>query len=383
MKILHLLGSLDQRSGGPLRAVLDLSAHAQDLGLHSEVLGFGALDIPDNPLAPALIHALPFSGPPSYGYSSATRAWCRGNLSRFDGVILHGMWSHADWILSRECLRAGLPYICFPHGMLDAWSVHEQGAWKRAKKILYWHWRERKVFARAAAAFFTTRRELENARETFRLPEIHPWIVIPYGVAPLAGPRAEPSSNVAQRADTKVALFLGRLHPGKRADLLIRAWKAAELPPEWRLVIAGSGRQECTKYLQELARACGISDVVQFTGAVAGEDKRYLLQRAQWFLLPSEHENFGIALLEAIIAGCAVAVSDQVYLSDALPAGSEILPVNLEAWTAFLRTRMVDDTWHDALVRRTIRQIAEAYGLDAITRGWVSTIQTVLRGCAG
>jgi glycosyltransferase involved in cell wall biosynthesis len=180
-----------------------------------------------------------------------------------------------------------------------------------------------------------------------------------------------------------VALFLGRLHPGKRADLLIRAWKAAELPPEWRLVIAGSGRQECTKYLQELARACGISDVVQFTGAVAGEDKRYLLQRAQWFLLPSEHENFGIALLEAIIAGCAVAVSDQVYLSDALPAGSEILPVNLEAWTAFLRTRMVDDTWHDALVRRTIRQIAEAYGLDAITRGWVSTIQTVLRGCAG
>jgi glycosyltransferase involved in cell wall biosynthesis len=382
MKILHLLGSLDQRSGGPLRAVLDLSAHAQDLGLYSEVLGFGALDVPDNPFAVELIHTLPVTGPASLGYSSETRAWCERNLSRFDGVILHGMWTHANWVLSQECLRSGTPYICFPHGMLDLWSVHRQGSWKRAKKILYWKWRERKVFAGSAAAFFTTRRELENARETFRLPDIHPLIVIPYGVAPMLGPKAEPSSNVAQREDAKVALFLGRLHPKKRPDLLIRAWKAAGLPPEWRLVMAGAGDPAYTKSLQALARSNGIQEAVQFTGAVAGENKRYLLQRAQWFLLPSEQENFGIALLEAIIAGCAVAISDQVYLSDALPAGSEVLPVNLEAWTGFLRTRMVDDAWHDELVRRTILHIVEAYGLDAITRGWVSTIQNVLGGCA-
>jgi glycosyltransferase involved in cell wall biosynthesis len=292
--------------------------------------------------------------------------------------MLHGMWTHANWVLSRECLRIGVPYIYFPHGGLDIWPVHGQGAWKRWKKVLYWKWRECNVFAGAAAAFFSTQRELENACETFRLPKVQSLVVIPYGVAPLHGRKAEPSSNVAQRADAKVALFLGRLHPKKRPDLLIKAWKAAGLPPEWRLVMAGAGDPAYTRFLHALARNNGLADAVQFTGAVAGEDKRYLLQRAQWFLLPSEQENFGIALLEAIVAGCAVAISDQVYLSDALPAGSEVLPVNLEAWTSFIRTRMVDDAWHDELVRRTIPYIEEAYDLDAITHGWVSTIQNVL-----
>ncbi|MGA2115771.1 MAG: hypothetical protein ABSH56_13600 [Bryobacteraceae bacterium] len=39
--------------------MLDLSAHSAKFGLESEVLGFGGIDAPDNPLADDRIHSLP------------------------------------------------------------------------------------------------------------------------------------------------------------------------------------------------------------------------------------------------------------------------------------------------------------------------------------
>ena len=48
MRVLHILPSLDARSGGPLRAVLDLSFFGQAHGLESEVVGVGEVDVHDS-----------------------------------------------------------------------------------------------------------------------------------------------------------------------------------------------------------------------------------------------------------------------------------------------------------------------------------------------
>ena len=50
-----------------MRAVLDLSSEALDLGLRSEVGGLGPLKVADNPLDRDLIHVLPASFS-SYAY---------------------------------------------------------------------------------------------------------------------------------------------------------------------------------------------------------------------------------------------------------------------------------------------------------------------------
>src|SRR5882672_6121531 len=169
MRILHVLGSLQQSSGGPLRAVLDLSARSFEYNLHSEIVGVGPLNVSDNPFPTAFIHSLPSSPPRSYGYCGLLRPWLCERLRDFDGVVIHGMWQYPGWAAAQECLRAEKPYVCFPHGNLEPWSFFGQGWYKAAKKAVYWQWREAKIFQRASHIFFTSQREMDLAQKTFSL----------------------------------------------------------------------------------------------------------------------------------------------------------------------------------------------------------------------
>jgi glycosyltransferase involved in cell wall biosynthesis len=150
---------------------------------------------------------------------------------------------------------------------------------------------------------------------------------------------------------------------------------------DWRLVIAGPGERSYMADLADLARRCGVAGSVEFAGPVAGAEKRLLLERASWFLLPSEQENFGIAVLEAVGSGCAVAVSDQVYVGDEFPE-FEILPVCVDAWSDFMRKRMKDSRWRDQVARRGRVRLSEKFGKERVSKGWVDTITNVLSDCA-
>jgi glycosyltransferase involved in cell wall biosynthesis len=108
-------------------------------------------------------------------------------------------------------------------------------------------------------------------------------------------------------------LFLGRLVPEKRVDLLIRAYRELKrTSPEIRglkLVIAGgsSATEAHVRALKALSR--GDADI-RFVGFVAGAEKAELLTNALIFVLPSSLEGFPIALLEAKSAGLFCLVSD-------------------------------------------------------------------------
>jgi glycosyltransferase involved in cell wall biosynthesis len=116
---------------------------------------------------------------------------------------------------------------------------------------------------------------------------------------------------------------------------------------------------------------------------VAGKDKQYLFQRASWFLLPSEHESFGIAVMEAVQAGCALAISDQVYLSEELPEGSEVLPVQVEAWSQFMRERMPDESWRATQARQAAAALLQNHDHDKVARRWKDVIEkAATQGCA-
>jgi glycosyltransferase involved in cell wall biosynthesis len=97
-------------------------------------------------------------------------------------------------------------------------------------------------------------------------------------------------------------LFVGRLAPQKRLDVLISA--VALLPPAERpdVEIVGTGPLEGE--LQEQARRLEL-DTVRFLGRLAGDDLAAAYERAHVFVLASEREGMPLALLEAMSAGLA------------------------------------------------------------------------------
>ncbi|HGY9627893.1 glycosyltransferase [Pseudomonas putida] len=94
---------------------------------------------------------------------------------------------------------------------------------------------------------------------------------------------------------------VGRLHPDKDQATLLRGFAEAlpGLPAGARLAILGKGRLE--EALKAQAMALGIAGQVDFLGQVP--DARRYFQAFDVFALSSDHEPFGMVLLEAMVAG--------------------------------------------------------------------------------
>ncbi len=120
--------------------------------------------------------------------------------------------------------------------------------------------------------------------------------------------RHEAREHLGLPQDAWVVGNVGRLHPDKDQATLIRGFAQAlpNLPAGSLLAIMGSGRLEAS--LKALAVELGIADSVRFLGQVA-HGLRYF-KAFDVFALTSDHEPFGMVLLEAMAAGVPVICSD-------------------------------------------------------------------------
>lgn len=101
---------------------------------------------------------------------------------------------------------------------------------------------------------------------------------------------------------------VGRLHPDKDQATLIKGFAEAlpELPQGSLLAIMGQGRLE--KDLKQLAKDLNIESSVKFLGQVP--NGRNYFKAFDLFALSSDHEPFGMVLLEAMAAGVPVIATD-------------------------------------------------------------------------
>lgn len=194
-------------------------------------------------------------------------------------ATIHGLdWQRAKWG------RLGSAYI--KHG--------EKAAVKSADEII--------VLSRSAQEYF----EQTYNRKT---------VFIPNGMNPKE-PR--PADEIRQRWDLEEGsyiLFLGRLVPEKRPELLIDAFKNIET--DKRLVIAGGG-SDTSEYEQQLHEQAESDRRVIFTGFVTGEPLAELYSNAYCYVLPSDVEGMPMSLLEAMAYGRACVTSDIPECSNVL-----------------------------------------------------------------
>jgi len=102
-------------------------------------------------------------------------------------------------------------------------------------------------------------------------------------------------------------LFLGRLHPIKGIENLLRAIR--QLDPATSLSICGSGNKQYENSLKSLVDELSLSDRVRFCGAVSGEEKEKQFCGADICVVPSFSENFGMVVAEALATGVPVIAS--------------------------------------------------------------------------
>ncbi|MFE4693844.1 glycosyltransferase [Streptomyces sp. NPDC056749] len=112
---------------------------------------------------------------------------------------------------------------------------------------------------------------------------------------------------------------VGRLVPGKRFDVLIRA--VAAVPDAW-LVLAGDGPEAAP--LRALATRLGMTGRVRFLGECGGAGTApgipAVLGAVDLFVSASREESFGLAVVEALAAGLPVVHGACPAVED-LPAG--------------------------------------------------------------
>jgi glycosyltransferase involved in cell wall biosynthesis len=114
----------------------------------------------------------------------------------------------------------------------------------------------------------------------------------------------------------RVVLFLGRIHPGKGCDILLEAF-AAEFSRDIRyhLMVVGPDEEiEYTSLLKAQAVKLGITERVTWTGMLIDDDKEAAFALASVFVSPSHHENFGMAVVEALARGVPVIATNKVNI---------------------------------------------------------------------
>ena len=291
---------------------------------------------------PLPVHAV---GPSlsSYCYAPRFIPWMRRNASRYDHVIVNGIWQFHSFG-TRQALRTlGIPYFLYTHGMLDPWFKRTYPL-KHLKKSLYWPWAEYRVLRDAQAVCFTCEEERVLARQSFtryRCKEA----VVSYGTAVPAGdPEAQRRAYRAKfpaLCDKRLLLFLGRLHPKKGCDLLIEAFAhVAERDAAMHLVMAGPDQTGWQAHLQALAAHWGIADRITWPGMLSGDLKWGAFHAADAFVLPSHQENFGIAVAEALACGLPVLISNKVNIWREIEADQAglVAPDTVEGTTRLLST---------------------------------------------
>lgn len=367
MRVLHVIRDLTRATGGPVNALKGL-AEAQSATGHS-------VRILSRDSSPGRIEIsnvrMEFETSPLLrsGLSKAQAARIDKLVKESDIVHGHMVWDQIVVEAARAANRNAKPFILRPCGNLESWSMSQ----KQLKKLLYWHLLGGPL-RRAAVIHYTTEMERSNSSQ---LCSSMSSAVIPIGVLPEMMIRADPQTFFERHPETKrkrIVLFLGRIHPKKQPELLLRSFaEFAKADLTTHLVFAGPDEAGYCEYLRAQARHFQIGNRVSFIGLLNADEAREAYAAASLFALPSQQENFGISIVEAMAAGCPVIVSDRVGVATEISNAAAGLVVKLDQSAL---TRAIAYILGDELIAKKMGENGRALAIRSFT--WPNIAARVL-----
>lgn len=307
-QVLHVVEDASKANFGVTSALAGLVAHKPE-GSAAAVCTVGATpDVLDE--WDSAVHSVPTSVRGIWFYSKDFPDLLGSVVKRPAVIHIHGIWSAPQFQAARWASENGIPFVLTPHNMLGGW-IWRRGKLRQLKKTVYWNGLVSHAFRRAGAIHALSELERNALREYFPNTRIE---VIPNGIDMQNGIAGE--QQIATNPGGRYLLFLGRLHPVKGLDLLLRAY--AELDPMERLPLVIAGGEDSPRYLRSLMGLVDDLNLenVRFIGPVRGEEKwRYL--RSAWALCaPSHSEGVSMVSLEALSCGTPIVVTNACGFSE-------------------------------------------------------------------
>ncbi len=337
MKIACIVDTISRNAGGmhtSVRRLMQcLSSLGPEVGVFTITDEFSNEDVAKwSPLSVSFSRSF---GPRRIGFAPGLSA----DVARFSPDLLstHGLWTYTSYVSGRWHRRTGGPCFIHPHGMLDPWAVRHSGWKKRIAGMLF-----ENRHLRDAGCIRALCREEADALRAYGIPA--PVAILPNGIdlPEERGDRNEERGKAS--GEPKTLLYLGRIHPKKGLENLIRAW-ATNATDEWRLLIGGWEERGHADELKCLCQELGIafsttsetdpipwsegngskkSGSVTFLGPVFGEAKDCLLRSVDAFILPSFSEGLPMTILEAWAYRLPVVKTPPCNLPEGFEAGAAL-----------------------------------------------------------
>ncbi|WP_390817447.1 glycosyltransferase [Symmachiella macrocystis] len=311
--------------------------------------------------------------------SSKSTFWNSGivkrlRAGRYDAIIIGGYNHVTMWAAMRFAARQGIPFFL----MCESHLKKERQSWKRWIKRPVVQW-----VVKHAAGGFPTGTLAGRYLESYGAK---PSTLAHVPNAPDVEMIASRTSDLRSRREQlrreygldggPVALFVGRLIPMKRVDLLIRAFHAAPISQSASLVIVGDGPMRSE--LETMVADLGLTSRVRFVGFLQPPNVVEWYSLADLFVLPSS-EPWGVVVLEALASGLPVIVTDEVgchpdvvnspLVGDIVPAGQ------LEELTSALQRRLSQANAYST-VQKEWGPVLQSLCYNRIAHSFVKNIRT-------
>ena len=302
MKILQTIAGFGALYGGIATCTYDLISAMYKIGCPIDLLTLKLRNKSDVLMGNGedWIKTLPNDARTPYGFSHNINRFLNDNI--YDIYHTNGLWMYCNHVTCAIARSKHHPYIITPHGMLYPEAL-KRSYWKKWPLLqLYF----RKDINEATCIHVTCRKEMEHVREF--------GYKGPIAVIPNPANLPDYIDEITMRKPSFLTDgqqrkfgFLGRLHPIKKVENLIYA--VAKLQPEdYELVIMGKGDDAYEQFLRDEVRRLGLKNVV-FKGFVSGREKFEELAGLSCLFVPSDFENFGMIVTEALSVGTPVMAS--------------------------------------------------------------------------
>ena len=367
MKVLCVSAGLDAAFGGPPTCAANSAIAAKRAGIDVTVV-FPHAHLAaayEEPAAQALLAAgvdtKAFSltagsrgSARAWGVSWGLARWLWRHVGDYDLIHTHSAWSMPSLVAVLVGKWVGRPVVLSPHSSITRFDMSHatHPVLRLAKQAL-----SRLYRATLSGVVFASPLESHDSRDAAG-SGIGTVIYHPVRDVRLHRRGDRPSKTL------KLG-FLGRLHPTKNLEALIEGLK--EMPCGVSLTVAGGGDPEYERRMRALAEATVVADRIKWLGVVDAAGREAFLADIDVLVLPSHHENFGLAAAEAMASGVAVIVGKNTGIADLVSAHDAGLVVDSAAVSieAAVRRAIADPDAVDLWAKNGRRAAREALSVAA------------------